>query len=394
VRESVDFLRYYADQAAREFSEPQILPGPAGEANTLSLQGRGVFVCISPWNFPLAIFVGQLAAALAAGNAVLAKPAPQTPIIAHEAVRILHEAGIPNDALMLVIGDAEIGAALVEHRLVAGVAFTGSTATAKRINAVLAGKPGAIVPLIAETGGQNVMFVDSTALLEQVTDDVIKSSFHSAGQRCSALRVLYLQADIADAAIAMIKGAMALLKTGDPREIDTDVGPVIDEAAAKALRLHIEDMETQGRAIYAGPASLAETSGLFVVPTLFEISSMTELDKENFGPVLHVIRYQADKLDEALADAFSSGFGLTLGIHTRMDRRWQQIAKDAPVGNIYVNRNMVGAVVGSQPFGGQGLSGTGFKAGGPRYLYRFATEKTLSVNTAASGGNVELLALG
>jgi RHH-type transcriptional regulator, proline utilization regulon repressor / proline dehydrogenase / delta 1-pyrroline-5-carboxylate dehydrogenase len=187
---------------------------------------------------------------------------------------------------------------------------------------------------------------------------------------------------------------MALLKTGDPQEIDTDVGPVIDEAAAKALRLHIEDMETQGRASYAGPASLAETSGLFVVPTLFEISSMTELDKENFGPVLHVIRYQADKLDEALADAFSSGFGLTLGIHTRMDRRWQQIAKDAPVGNIYVNRNMVGAVVGSQPFGGQGLSGTGFKAGGPRYLYRFATEKTLSVNTAASGGDVELLALG
>jgi RHH-type transcriptional regulator, proline utilization regulon repressor / proline dehydrogenase / delta 1-pyrroline-5-carboxylate dehydrogenase len=394
VREGVDFLRYYADQAAREFSGPQILPGPAGEANTLSLQGRGVFVCISPWNFPLAIFVGQIAAALASGNTVLAKPAPQTPIIAYDAVRILHEAGVPKDVLMLVIGDAETGAALVEHPLVAGVAFTGSTATAKRINSVLAGKPGPIVPLIAETGGQNVMFVDSTALLEQVTDDVIKSSFHSAGQRCSALRVLYLQADIADAAIAMIKGAMALLKTGDPREIDTDVGPVIDDTAANALRLHIEDMEAHGHPLYAAPLPSATAPGLFVLPTLFEISSMSELDRENFGPVLHVIRYQADKLNEALADAFSSGFGLTLGIHTRMDRRWQQIARDAPVGNIYVNRNMVGAVVGSQPFGGQGLSGTGFKAGGPRYLYRFATEKTLSVNTAASGGNVELLALG
>ncbi len=394
VREAVDFLRYYADQAAREFNGPQILPGPAGEANTLSLQGRGVFVCISPWNFPLAIFVGQIAAALASGNAVLAKPAPQTPIIAYDAVRILHEAGIPKDVLMLVIGDAETGAALVEHQLVAGVAFTGSTATAKRINSVLAGKPGPIVPLIAETGGQNVMFVDSTALLEQVTDDVIKSSFHSAGQRCSALRVLYLQADIADAALAMIKGAMALLKTGDPREIDTDVGPVIDETAANALRLHIEGMEAHGHPGYAAPLPSATDPGLFVLPTLFEISLMSELDRENFGPVLHVIRYQADKLDQALADAFSSGFGLTLGIHTRMDRRWQQIARDAPVGNIYVNRNMVGAVVGSQPFGGQGLSGTGFKAGGPRYLYRFATEKTLSVNTAASGGNVELLALG
>jgi RHH-type transcriptional regulator, proline utilization regulon repressor / proline dehydrogenase / delta 1-pyrroline-5-carboxylate dehydrogenase len=394
VREAVDFLRYYAEQAAREFSTPQILPGPAGEANTLSLQGRGVFVCISPWNFPLAIFVGQIAAALAAGNAVLAKPAPQTPIIAYEAVKILYEAGIPKDVLMLVIGDAPIGAALVEHPLVAGVAFTGSTATAKRINSVLAGKPGPIVPLIAETGGQNVMFVDSTALLEQVTDDVIKSSFHSAGQRCSALRVLYVQSDIADAAIEMIRGAMALLKTGDPRELDTDVGPVIDETAANSLRQHVEELKARGCANYVAPSSLHTDSDLFVLPTLFEISSMSELHKENFGPILHVVRYQADKLDEALSDAFSSGFGLTLGIHTRMDRRWQQIARDAPVGNIYVNRNMVGAVVGSQPFGGQGLSGTGFKAGGPHYLYRFATEKTLSVNSSASGGNVELLALG
>jgi RHH-type transcriptional regulator, proline utilization regulon repressor / proline dehydrogenase / delta 1-pyrroline-5-carboxylate dehydrogenase len=393
VREAVDFLRYYAEQVAREFSTPQILPGPAGEVNTLSLQGRGVFICISPWNFPLAIFVGQIAAALAAGNTVLAKPAPQTPIIAYEAVRIMHEAGIPKDVLMLVIGDAMIGAALVEHPLVAGVAFTGSTATAKRINLVLAGKPGPIVPLIAETGGQNVMFVDSTALLEQVTDDVIKSSFHSAGQRCSALRVLYVQSDIADAAIEMIRGAMMLLKTGDPYELDTDVGPVIDEAAAKSLRQHAEELKTRGCPNYEAPSSLNTDSNLFVLPTLFEISSMSELHKENFGPILHVVRYQADRLDEALSDAFSSGFGLTLGIHTRMDRRWQQIARNAPVGNIYVNRNMVGAVVGSQPFGGQGLSGTGFKAGGPRYLYRFATEKTLSVNIAASGGNVELLAL-
>ncbi len=394
VREAVDFLRYYAGQAAREFGEPIMLPGPVGEVNTLSLQGRGVFICISPWNFPLAIFVGQLAAALAAGNSVMAKPAPQTPIIAYEAVRLLHQAGIPNDVLMLVIGDAAIGAALIEHPLVAGVAFTGSTATAKRINSVLADKSGPIVPLIAETGGQNVMFVDSTALLEQVTDDVVKSSFRSAGQRCSALRVLYVQSDIADAAIEMIKGAMDLLKTGDPRALDTDVGPVIDEMAAKNLHQHIEELKAKGLQPYAVPASADVDRGLFVLPHMIEISSMAVLDKENFGPILHVVRYQADKLDEALADAFSSGFGLTLGIHTRMDRRWQEIAKNAPVGNIYVNRNMVGAVVGSQPFGGQGLSGTGFKAGGPRYLYRFASEKTISVNSTASGGNVELLALG
>lgn len=393
VRETIDFLRYYAAQAAVKFETGEKLPGPTGEANTLYLSGRGVFICISPWNFPLAIFMGQIAAGLAAGNAVIAKPAEQTPIVAVEATRVLIEAGVPSDILHTLLGGGDIGAALTSHADVAGVAFTGSTATAKSINLTLAQKDGPIVPMIAETGGQNVMFVDSTALLEQVADDVINSAFISAGQRCSALRVLYLQEEIADAALDMIRGAMDMLKVGNPRDLSTDVGPIIDAPAAVSLDAHIQDMQAQGFKCHTTLNNEATEDGHFIAPTLFEINSISELKKENFGPVLHVVRYEASKLDEALNEAFSTGYGLTLGVHTRMDQRWQKIFHRAPVGNTYVNRNMTGAVVGSQPFGGQGLSGTGFKAGGPRYIYRFATEKTLTVNTMASGGNTELLTL-
>ena len=393
VREAVDFCRYYAYQAAEEFSEPKILPGVSGETNSLTLCGRGVFVAISPWNFPLAIFIGQTVAALAAGNSVLTKPAPQTPIIAYEAVNILFEAGVPKEVLILILGDGPVGAELIGHQNVAGVVFTGSTATAKKINQALALKDGPIVPLIAETGGQNVMFVDSTALLEQVTDDVIQSAFKSAGQRCSALRVLYLQTDIADKAIQMIKGAMDMLDIGDPYYLNTEIGPIIDKDAVRSLEAHILSLTRQDKLLHATRVSQDKVQGTFVPPHMFEIEDISELKQEHFGPILHIIRYEAADLEAALRSAFSTGFGLTLGIHTRMDRRWAEVFKMAPVGNTYVNRNITGAVVGSQPFGGQGLSGTGFKAGGPHYLYRFSTEKTLTVNTMASGGNTELLTL-
>lgn len=393
VREAVDFCRYYAGQAAADFTDYVSLPGPTGEANSIGLHGRGVFVCISPWNFPLAIFMGQVVAALAAGNAVVAKPAVQTPFVAFEAVKLLHDAGVPKDILMFLPGGGDVGATAVEHPAIAGVAFTGSTATAKGINSILATKDGPIVPLIAETGGQNVMFVDSTALLEQVTDDVVRSAFYSAGQRCSALRVLYVQEEIADRLITMICGAMDSVRLGNPALLESDVGPVIDNTALSGLKAHIARMTEE--AVFTHTPILPEAcaSGSFLSPHLFEITSIDALEKEQFGPILHVVRYKAAALEEALTQAFSTGYGLTLGVHTRMEQRWKRIFEAAPVGNIYINRNMVGAVVGSQPFGGQGLSGTGFKAGGPRYLYRFATEKTLSVNTMASGGNAELLTL-
>ena len=393
VREAVDFCRYYGNRAAADFTQAEQLPGPTGEDNSIMLSGRGVFVVISPWNFPLAIFIGQTVAALAAGNSVLTKPAPQTPLIAYEAIKILYEAGVPKDVLQLIIGDGAIGGQLVNHADVAGVAFTGSLKTAKLINLALANKDGPIVPLIAETGGQNVMFVDSTALLEQVTDDVIQSAFKSAGQRCSALRVLYLQDDIADEALDMIKGAIATLSTGNPQRLDSDIGPIIDNEAMRALERHIESLKRQGVSYYQAEKTDLHSGGNYVLPCLFEISNIAELEKEHFGPILHVIRYKAEDLEATIQSAFSTGYGLTLGIHTRMDRRWGDIFKQAPIGNTYVNRNITGAVVGSQPFGGQGLSGTGFKAGGPRYLYKFAAEKTLSVNRMASGGNTDLLTL-
>jgi len=394
VREAVDFCRYYASRCRQEFSAPQILPGPTGERNELALHGRGVFACISPWNFPLAIFTGQITAALAAGNAVVAKPAEQTPLIAYHAVSLMHEAGVPREALQLLPGDGQsVGAPLVAHPLVSGVAFTGSTETARAIYATLAGKSGPIVPLIAETGGQNAMIVDSSALPEQVVTDTIASAFRSAGQRCSALRVLYLQSDIADKTLDMLTGAMAELVIGDPALLRTDVGPVIDTAALEMLEAHAERMSRESRLIYRCTLDADCASGTFFAPQAFEIESIGQLEREVFGPVLHVVRYDADKLDSVIDDINATGYGLTVGLHSRIDSTIEHTHARLKVGNAYVNRNQIGAVVGVQPFGGEGLSGTGPKAGGPRYLYRFATERSLSVNTTAQGGNASLMSL-
>ncbi len=390
VREAVDFCRFYAALAEQQFAGPVALPGPAGEANTLALQGRGVFVCISPWNFPLAIFVGQIAAALASGNAVIAKPAETTPVIACRAVTLLHAAGVPLDTCQLVLGDAELGRTLVAHPACAGVAFTGSTEVARLINQQLADRPGPIVPLIAETGGQNAMIVDSTALLEQVTDDVIRSAFGASGQRCSALRLLYLQEDIADEALALIRGAMAELRVAHPEDPATDVGPIISKAARAVLEAHLDKLRDAGLAVYQAHTNLP-ASGFYFAPTLVELENLALLEREVFGPILHVRRFSADAVDEVINEINGTGYGLTLGIHTRIDQRAERWARRLSVGNVYVNRNMIGAVVGSQPFGGRGLSGTGPKAGGPHYLQRFATEQTVSVNTAARGGDVGLL---
>jgi RHH-type proline utilization regulon transcriptional repressor/proline dehydrogenase/delta 1-pyrroline-5-carboxylate dehydrogenase len=370
------------------------LPGPTGERNEISLHGRGVFLCISPWNFPLAIFTGQVAAALAAGNAVIAKPAEQTGLIAAEAVRLLHQAGVPGDVLHLLPGDGpSIAAPLVSDRRVAGVAFTGSTETARLINQALAQRDGPIVPLIAETGGQNAMLVDSTALPEQVVEDVLASSFQSAGQRCSALRVLFLQQDVADKMLKMLKGAMAELVVGDPALLSTDVGPVIDEDARRMLEAHKAKMAREAKLIHELPLPAGTEHGCFVAPAAYEIAGIDVLEREVFGPVLHVVRYAADRLDQVLDAIAGTGYGLTLGVHSRIDSTVEQVYRRLPVGNTYVNRNMIGAVVGVQPFGGQGLSGTGPKAGGPRYLYRFATEKSLSIDTTAAGGNASLMSL-
>jgi len=390
IREAVDFLRYYALGAEDLFSSPDELPGPTGERNKLILRSRGVFVAISPWNFPLAIFIGQVSAALAAGNAVVAKPAEQTPLIAYEAVRLLHEAGIPATALQLVLGDGAIGAALVADQNIDGVVFTGSTEVARSISRVLAAKDGPIVPLIAETGGINAMIVDATALPEQVCDDVITSAFRSAGQRCSALRLLCIQDDVADRVIDLITGAAQELTIGDPRDFATQIGPVIDDEAKQRLDSYISAAAGNAKLRYAGTAP---ESGFYVAPHIIELKRATELDREVFGPVLHVVRYPRDQLESLLADIASSRYGLTLGIHSRIDSFVRKVVKQLPIGNVYVNRNMIGAVVGVQPFGGCGLSGTGPKAGGPHYLTRFATEQTISINTAAAGGNAALIAM-
>ncbi len=389
LRETVDFLRYYAVQA-RALFRPQDLPGPTGESNTLTRHGRGVWACISPWNFPLAIFAGQVAAALAAGNAVLAKPAPQTPLVAAEAVRLLHRAGVPADVLHLVPGGGEVGAALVDHPLVAGVAFTGSVATSRAINRQLAGKDGPIVPLIAETGGINAMVVDATALPEQVADDAVTSAFRSAGQRCSALRLICVQSDVADRIAAMIAGAAAELRLGDPADPSVHIGPVIDADARIRLDHHIARMRASARTLYAGQAP----PGGFVAPHLFEIERVEDLGEEVFGPVLHLVRWRADRLEPLLGALAATGYGLTLGVQSRVDGFVARVLARVPAGNAYVNRSMIGAVVGSQPFGGQGLSGTGPKAGGPDYMRRFAAERVVTVNTAAAGGNAALLTSG
>jgi len=394
VREASDFLRYYASRARADFGESMRLPGPTGESNELRWRGRGIFVCISPWNFPLAIFTGQIAAALAAGNCAIAKPAEQTPLAATRAVELLHEAGVPQEVLHLLLGEGgTIGALAVADPRVAGVAFTGSTETAQLIHRSLASREGPIAVLIAETGGQNAMIVDSSALLEQVVIDVVQSGFNSAGQRCSAARVLFLQEEIADRAIELLTGYMDELKIGDPRWLSTDVGPVIDEPSREALVAHATKIKQSARWYHTCRLGPEHEAGVFFPPMVVEIDSLSQLQREVFGPIVHVVRYSANRLDAVIDAINATGYGLTLGIHTRVDATARYIAARVRAGNVYVNRNIVGAVVGVQPFGGSGLSGTGPKAGGPHYLHRFATEQTVTINTAAVGGNASLLAM-
>ncbi|MCW5654017.1 L-glutamate gamma-semialdehyde dehydrogenase [Hydrogenophaga sp.] len=391
VREAIDFLRYYADEAERTFA-PTSLPGPTGESNTLRLEGRGAWVCISPWNFPLAIFTGQVAAALVTGNTVLAKPAEQTPAIAVEAVRLLHAAGVPEAALQLLHGPGEtVGAALVAQPAIAGVVFTGSTQVAKIIQRALAAKDGPIVPLIAETGGINAMLVDSTALPEQVVDAVVQSAFRSAGQRCSALRLLCVHEAIADGVIAMVQGAARELVAGNPADLATDLGPVIDKEAFDGIDQHLRRLHAESRALLPVSQPPRVSMPCQIAPQMFEVPAIADVRQEIFGPVLQVVRWQGDPM-VVVGQINALGYGLTLGIQTRIDSRALALAAAARVGNVYVNRNMIGAVVGVQPFGGEGLSGTGPKAGGPHYLTRFCAEQTLTINTTAAGGNVALFA--
>ncbi|MFC3070503.1 bifunctional proline dehydrogenase/L-glutamate gamma-semialdehyde dehydrogenase PutA [Phenylobacterium soli] len=391
VREAADFCRYYAYLAETQFAAPDTLRGPVGETNRLSLHGRGVFACISPWNFPLAIFTGQIAAALAAGNAVVAKPAEQTPLVAAEAVRLFHAAGLPAALLHLLPGDGPtVGQALVAHAACAGVAFTGGTETAWAINRTLAARQGPIVPFIAETGGLNAMFVDTTALREQVIDDVVASAFGSAGQRCSALRILFAPNDTADALIEGLKGAMDTLVVGDPADPRTDIGPVIDEEARAGLAAHLERLGTGARGLHQCEAP---AGGHFFGPVLAEIPTAGFLQREVFGPILHVVRYDSANLAEAARPLVEAGYGLTLGVHSRLESFAEEVQRTVPAGNAYVNRSMIGAVVGVQPFGGEGLSGTGPKAGGPHALLRYAVERAVSVNIAAQGGDPALLNL-
>jgi RHH-type transcriptional regulator, proline utilization regulon repressor / proline dehydrogenase / delta 1-pyrroline-5-carboxylate dehydrogenase len=395
LREAVDYCRYYALRARKQFAAPERLEGPTGETNELTLQGRGVFACISPWNFPLAIFAGQVTAALAAGNAVVAKPAEPTPLIAARFIRLLHEAGIPPQTVHLMPTPGRLfGEIALAHPALAGVAMTGSTATALTINRAMATRGGIIVPLIAETGGLNAMIVDSTALPEQVVDDVVSSAFMSAGQRCSALRLLFLQEEIADAVLEMIAGAMDELLIGDPSDLQTDVGPVINASARDGLAQHVARMKSEARIVKACELNVAHSHGSFFAPHLIELNSAGQLTREEFGPILHVVRYRSRDIQQVLEAIRDSHYGLTLGVQTRLESFWRQVFADTSIGNTYVNRNMIGAVVGVQPFGGNGLSGTGPKAGGPHYLTRFANERTLTVNTTATGGNAALLNLG
>ncbi len=393
VREAVDYCRYYATLGV-EILSPKPMPGPTGESNILQMHGRGVFLCISPWNFPLAIFTGQVVAALVAGNCVIAKPAQQTPLIAANAVSLMHEAGIPPSVVQLLPGKGStIGAAAVNDERIGGIMFTGSTETARGINIALANRAGPIIPFIAETGGQNALIADSTALPEQLVSDVITSAFNSAGQRCSALRVLFLQDEIAEKVIIMLKGAMAELQIGDPAWLATDIGPLIDESSKRKLQSHAERMTKEGRLIYEVSLHPGSQHGSFFAPRAYEIPSLHLLTEEVFGPILHVIRYRSQDLDQVIADIHATGYGLTLGIHSRINSTVEYIVQRMQVGNMYVNRNMIGAVVGVQPFGGEGLSGTGPKAGGPHYLPRLCHERTVSENTAATGGNTSLMTL-
>ena len=395
LREAVDFMRYYSAQAIRHFVEPILLPGPTGERNTYSLRGKGVFIAISPWNFPLAIYTGQITAALAAGNAVLAKPAAPTTLIGYRAIQLLHEAGVPADVLHFVpCGGRMIGETGVADPRVAGVVFTGSTEVAQTINQTLARRDGPIGTLIAETGGQNAMFVDSSALPEQVVHDAIYSAFNSAGQRCSALRLLCVQQEIEPRTLDLLKGYMEELTIGDPRHLHTDVGPCIDDSSRKILAAHVERMRREQTVVHRCALSDEHERGTFFAPTLVEIDDVNALTEEQFGPILHVVKFRSRHLDKMVQAVNGTGFGLTMGIHSRIDSRIAGVAANSGAGNLYVNRNMIGAVVGVQPFGGRGLSGTGPKAGGPHYVQRFGTEFTLSNNISAVGGNASLLTLG
>ena len=388
VREAVDFCRYYAAEARSKFITT-LLPGPTGERNELRLEGRGVFACIAPWNFPLAIFIGQVVAALVAGNSVVAKPAPQTPAIAARAIALAREAGIPDGVLQLVTGGGDVGDALVRDPRIMGVAFTGSTATARSIaRALLDDDSRPLVPLIAETGGINAMIVDSTALTEQVVQDVITSAFRSAGQRCSALRLLLVQEDVAARTLEMLKGAMDTLVIGNPDDPATDVGPVIDRAAFEKLEAYRQSV--RNRWLHALPAPEA---GNFIAPTVIGIDAIADLTDEWFGPVLHVVTWKASELPRAIAAVNALGYGLTMGLHSRIASVAAAVTAAAHVGNLYINRSMIGAIVGSQPFGGEGRSGTGFKAGGPHYLLRFVHERTVSTDTTSAGGNASLLSI-
>jgi RHH-type proline utilization regulon transcriptional repressor/proline dehydrogenase/delta 1-pyrroline-5-carboxylate dehydrogenase len=395
LREAVDLLRYYAKLAREDFETPRKLPGPAGEANALSLHGRGVFAAISPWNFPLAIFSGEVAGGLASGNAVMAKPSEQTRLIAAAAIRLMHEAGVPRNVLHLVPGrGSRFGKVILPDARLAGVVFTGSTETGHVIHRTLAARDGLMPVLIAETGGLNAMIVDSTALPEQVARDVLASAFDSAGQRCSSLRILFVQEDVAARMEEIITGAMDELKLGDPMDLATDIGPVIDEESRAALMVHAEHMKRDATLLRALPIPAELKNGTFFAPHAFRLKDSRQLTREVFGPILHIVHYEAGHLDKVCEQINATGYGLTLGVHSRIDETAEFVRDHVRVGNVYVNRNQIGAVVEAQPFGGEGLSGTGPKAGGPHYLHRFATERTYTVNTTATGGNAALLTLG
>ena len=394
IREAVDFLRFYASQCRQLFKHPITLPGPVGEQNRMYLRGKGIFLCISPWNFPIAIFTGQIAAALVAGNTVIAKPAMAASACAQAITKLFKLAGLPHGVLHLLIGKgSDIGNKILTDKRLAGIAFTGSNNTAKSIERTMAEANPAVGTLIAETGGINAMLVDSTALPEQVVKDIVFSAFNSAGQRCSALRVLYLQEEIADRVLHLIRGRMDQLNIGNPALLETDMGPVIDAATREELQSYIDRAKADHRLLYqsAMPASIKH--GCFVPPAVISLDSIGELEKEIFGPVLHVVRYEKEALDSICDDINATGYGLTFGIHSRLNHRINKFSKNIRAGNVYINRNMVGAIVGSQPFGGSGLSGTGPKAGGPHYLLRFATEQSISDNTAVIGGDPGVLSL-
>lgn len=393
LREAVDFCRYYADLAEKVITNIK-LPGITGEKNSLNWHPRGVFLCISPWNFPLAIFTGQVVAALVCGNSVIAKPAAQTCIIANFIVKLMHEVGVPKNALQLIIAKgSEVEEHLVSSDFINGIVFTGSTETAKKINQTIAARKGAIIPLIAETGGQNAMIVDSSALLEQVADDVINSAFYSAGQRCSALRVLYIQEEIYEPLLELIKGSLEHIKIGDTIDLTVDVGPVIDAQSMEALKSHVTSMEKAEYNVIANHPQILYPikTGTFFCPYIIEIESISSLAEEQFGPILHVIKYKSDNLDKVIEEINNCGYGLTFGIHSRIESKIDEISKKIHVGNFYANRTITGAQVESHPFGGENMSGTGFKAGGPHYLLRFMTERSISINLTAIGGNIDLL---